>query len=688
MANFSGTIQNDTLQGTDANDSYNNVGVGQDVIIDIGDKVKNTGGKDLIDLSSAGGKAIVDLRPGETSNVNCDGSFTLGNTTSGSPPDIVYVIDRSGSTTATANGVSVGDQNNDGQSNTVLDAEIAGFIALNDSLIAQGFGNNARVQLVDFDSGASQVGLTVNPTTDANANGVPDIVDSLRSLTPRGSTNYEAAFQTAQTVFNTLGTPPGSGNLVFLSDGQPNTPDSNVARYADEVAALKAAGVNVRAFGVAGATLPILQGIDPNAQVFTTTDQLTQAFSVLGGTLIEQTLIENLIGTGYNDYISGNNLGNFITGGAGNDRISGVDATAATPGKGEVDTLAGGAGFDTFVLGDGGKVYYNDGDATAPGIGDYALITDLDTAQDKIKLEAGQNYMLGSDPINNNGQALFLDRPGTEPDELLAVFQGINNLNLNSSVFTVAPLPAIPDPCAPDPCPPNPCPSKPCDPEPCGDGDHKKKPHSKNDCEDNYCEDKNHKKAGYPPFSKTPITNDSRSRSLVTPIADDSGVAELPLIDPIAGDSGVAELSEVGSISGAPFLDSPIANEPVDSDSGYDVILGENGFNVFQFTGSSLDFGVSNINNFDPNSGLISLDKGSFTALQSVAGSGFSVDTEFAVVTDDQAADISDAFIVYNSTNGSLFYNQDGATAGFGDGGQFAALGGSPGVVANNFVLA
>ena len=40
--------------------------------------------------------------------------------------------------------------------------------------------------------------------------------------------------------------------------------------------------------------------------------------------------------------------------------------------------------------------------------------------------------------------------------------------------------------------------------------------------------------------------------------------------------------------------------------------------------------------------------------------------------------------IVYSLTSGSLFYNQDGATAGFGTGGEFAVL--DP-LTANDFVI-
>jgi hypothetical protein len=57
----------------------------------------------------------------------------------------------------------------------------------------------------------------------------------------------------------------------------------------------------------------------------------------------------------------------------------------------------------------------------------------------------------------------------------------------------------------------------------------------------------------------------------------------------------------------------------------------------------------------------------------------------FASVTSDQQAATSGATIVYNSTNGSLFYNQDGATDGFGSGGQFASLSPNLTLTANDF---
>jgi Ca2+-binding RTX toxin-like protein len=61
----------------------------------------------------------------------------------------------------------------------------------------------------------------------------------------------------------------------------------------------------------------------------------------------------------------------------------------------------------------------------------------------------------------------------------------------------------------------------------------------------------------------------------------------------------------------------------------------------------------------------------------------------FATVTSDALAETSSFFIVYNSSNGKLFYNQNGAAAGFGGiyGGHFATLTGKPALQAGHFEL-
>jgi Ca2+-binding RTX toxin-like protein len=116
----------------------------------------------------------------------------------------------------------------------------------------------------------------------------------------------------------------------------------------------------------------------------------------------------------------------------------------------------------------------------------------------------------------------------------------------------------------------------------------------------------------------------------------------------------------------------------LDGGKGNDVLTGGQGKDKFLFnTGRKFqigDTGTDIINDFDPFSDKIVLDKTTFTSLNSRAGNGFSVISEFAVVRTDGAARTSRAEIVYNSTNGKLFYNPNGATIGYGGGGFFALL--------------
>jgi uncharacterized repeat protein (TIGR01451 family) len=206
----------------------------------------------------------------------------------GTEPDIVFVIDISGSTSGNAQGTAIADFNADGDPNDIIDAEIAGFIALNNQLIADGLGSVADVSIVTFASSASQLDvdpttngfqLSTSPSADTNMNGVPDVEDVLRSLLPTSATNFAAALQQAIDTITTLGTTPENGNVVFLSDGDPNTGGA----HADEATTLRGLANNVRAFGVGtGSTLPPLQEIDANAERFTTTDELLDVFSGLG----------------------------------------------------------------------------------------------------------------------------------------------------------------------------------------------------------------------------------------------------------------------------------------------------------------------------------------------------------------------------------------------------------------------
>lgn len=132
-------------------------------------------------------------------------------------------------------------------------------------------------------------------------------------------------------------------------------------------------------------------------------------------------------------------------------------------------------------------------------------------------------------------------------------------------------------------------------------------------------------------------------------------------------------------------------NDALNGGAGRDILTGGDGNDSFLFnSGAAFDaanFGVDRIEDFAVNSDKIVLDLTSFTALQSVAGDGFSIASEFATVASDSDVATSTALIVYSQGSNSLFYNQNGAVEGFGTGAQFATLDSVSLLVATDFQL-
>ena len=209
----------------------------------------------------------------------------------GEAVDVVLVIDVSGSTSSGFGGSPVGDVNNDGSADDILDAQLAAFIALKDDFIVNNV--DARMGIVVFAQSAAQVDMDLaqagvqlgtTPDADTDGDGVSDVENVLRSI-DRGFqgtgvlTNYEDALVNTLNTFTSFATPPGGGTMVFLSDGTTTAGGA----FDDDAQALRAMGIDLRAFGVGtGATLAELTIIDPNAQIITTTDDLTQALTGLG----------------------------------------------------------------------------------------------------------------------------------------------------------------------------------------------------------------------------------------------------------------------------------------------------------------------------------------------------------------------------------------------------------------------
>ena len=135
------------------------------------------------------------------------------------------------------------------------------------------------------------------------------------------------------------------------------------------------------------------------------------------------------------DTITGGTGSDFVSGDTGSDRITGADSAAENAGMGEIDTLTGGAGADTFALGDAGNCYYVDGDGGSAGLSDYALIADFNAGEDVIELHgSAAEYQLAISPEGlPAGTGIFLK--GAGEGELVAIVGGGESLSLAGGYF-------------------------------------------------------------------------------------------------------------------------------------------------------------------------------------------------------------------------------------------------------------
>ncbi len=125
-------------------------------------------------------------------------------------------------------------------------------------------------------------------------------------------------------------------------------------------------------------------------------------------------------------------------------------------------------------------------------------------------------------------------------------------------------------------------------------------------------------------------------------------------------------------------------------DMGNDILIGGSSADRFGFLGGrefvSEFLGVDIIRDFGDGEDRILLAK---TVFANLSGDTDSVieRNEFVAVIDDATAMTREELIVYSTSTGNLFYNENGASSSFGEGGQFATLKGQPELIAEDIIL-
>jgi Ca2+-binding RTX toxin-like protein len=347
--------------------------------------------------------------------------------------------------------------------------------------------------------------------------------------------------------------------------------------------------------------------------------------------------------------ITGTNGNDNISAGDGDDNISGNGGNDTIAGNGGNDTIAGGNGNDTFVFkeGDGNDTIT---DFAGTGIGSNpsaTVISQLDTLQFIGSGLTAQNLQLTQN--GNNLELTFVDAASTKVTLQNFQLENLDNLPAKGSRPAIGNI--------------------------LFDGER-----SVTDSFDVF----NANSTQTNLFNKNTVTflNDFNNNVAGFDNSNDviNGQGGNDIINGNSGD----DLLRGGL--GDDVLIGGLGNDILIGGLGNDILIGGVGADKFLYnTNAEFSTTVDTITDFNSSEGdKIVLDKTTFSAITSAAGTGFSNANDFQVTN---LGGTSAATIVYNSVSGQLFYNQNGSAAGFGSGGLFANLTGAPILTASDFIL-
>ncbi len=150
-------------------------------------------------------------------------------------------------------------------------------------------------------------------------------------------------------------------------------------------------------------------------------------------TLTNQTEAFTVTGSGFNDAITGGTAADIIDGGAGADTITG---------RGGADTMTGGAGADTFVVNSAQTTVTVGGTGNAGTISGYDVITDFDTAADKLSLNGTPFAVANTAGTNGTDSTLTINSATVKSH---AITNGIITFDDNNTFTTALSLTSTSD---------------------------------------------------------------------------------------------------------------------------------------------------------------------------------------------------------------------------------------------------
>lgn len=455
MALIFGTTGSDTRNGTSANDTIVGWASGGNAnSISNNDTLNGLAGND----SLAGGTANDSLNGGD-GNDTLDGG-TGNDTLKGGAGSDTFQGSQGNDSIDGGDGVDIADYSQLSQSITLSSVGIiqkAGGLGQDQLFKVERIIANANVanNTIDASQSSSGVSITVNLQTQSLAvNNVPGLgrlsfavvnfdnvigTNANDSIIGDNQNNQLFGKNGADTLDGGLGTDSlngGEGNDTYIVDSTVDTIIEAANSGTDTVRSSISYTLGANVENLILREVNTINGTGNNLNNFVFGNTFN---NTLNGRIGNDTLDGNfgndiLNGEDGNDSLQGGPGNDTLNGGSGNDILIGVfPGSLLPPGLGETDSLTGGAGVDRFILGDAVNIFYDDNNTVNPGFGDLATISDFDSSQDRIELKGAlQDYRL---QVVGTNTRIFSDKPGAEPDEIIAILQGRNNLRLDSDDF-------------------------------------------------------------------------------------------------------------------------------------------------------------------------------------------------------------------------------------------------------------